>query len=127
MTRHRIAFVTGLAAGFVLGARAGRERYEQIKKLARRTADSPAAQQAAGVLQAQAATLLRSATRTITEQVNGRVPWLAEQAKRRAAYHVPGQHADASTMASGAETGPEVTSKRPFAAASDLSNGRSAS
>ena len=127
MNRNRIALVTGLAAGFVLGARAGRERYEQIKKLARRTADSPAAQQAAGALQAQAAALLRSATRTITQQVNGRVPWLAEHAKRRATDHVPGQHADASAMASGSETGPEVTRKRPFAAASDLSNGRSAS
>lgn len=127
MHRSRIALVTGLAAGFVLGARAGRERYEQIKKLARRAAESPAAQQAAGALQAQAAALLRSATRSITQQMNGRVPWLAEHAKRRAGDHVPGQSADASARASGAETGPEVTRPRPFATASDPSNGRSAS
>ena len=30
-----IGFVAGIAVGFVLGARAGRERYEQIKQLAR--------------------------------------------------------------------------------------------
>jgi hypothetical protein len=46
--RYRIAFFAGLAAGFVIGARAGRERYEQLKKLARKAADSPAVQQAAG-------------------------------------------------------------------------------
>lgn len=30
--RGKIAFVLGAAAGYVLGARAGRERYEQIKR-----------------------------------------------------------------------------------------------
>jgi hypothetical protein len=52
--RYRFAFFTGLGIGFVLGARAGRERYEQLRKLARKVADSPAVQQAAGALQAQA-------------------------------------------------------------------------
>ncbi|WP_436788394.1 YtxH domain-containing protein [Yinghuangia sp. YIM S10712] len=31
----RITFVTGLAVGYVLGAKAGRERYEQIRKATR--------------------------------------------------------------------------------------------
>jgi FAD/FMN-containing dehydrogenase len=53
--RYRFIFFTGLGIGFVLGARAGRERYEQMRKLARKLADSPAVQQAAGALQAQAA------------------------------------------------------------------------
>jgi len=30
--RFRIGLVTGLAAGYVLGAQAGRERYEQIRR-----------------------------------------------------------------------------------------------
>ena len=42
MQRYRITFLTGLAVGFVLGARAGRERYEQIKRATRRVTDSPA-------------------------------------------------------------------------------------
>jgi hypothetical protein len=29
----KLTFVTGLAVGYVLGAKAGRERYEQIQKL----------------------------------------------------------------------------------------------
>jgi hypothetical protein len=59
--RYRFVFFTGLGIGFVLGARAGRERYEQIRKLARKLADSPAVQQAAGALQAQAANYAKAA------------------------------------------------------------------
>jgi FAD/FMN-containing dehydrogenase len=59
--RYRLIFFTGLGIGFVLGARAGRERYEQLRKLARKAADSPAVQQAAGALQAQAASYAKSA------------------------------------------------------------------
>ena len=126
MHRYRIAFLTGLAAGFVLGARAGRGRYEQIKKLARRTADSPAVQQAAGALQARAAELLKSATHRVTHQMNGRVPWLTENARHEAGGHIPGQRDDTGATTSGAETSPEVTTQRPFAASSDPGNGRSA-
>ena len=43
------AFVLGLAAGYVLGARAGRERYEQILRTYRKLIDHPLVQGAAGV------------------------------------------------------------------------------
>ena len=43
------AFVLGLAAGYVLGARAGRERYEQIVRIYRKLVDHPMVQGAAGV------------------------------------------------------------------------------
>jgi len=59
--RYRLVFFTGLGIGFVLGAKAGRERYEQLRKLARKLADSPAVQQAAGALQAQAASTAKAA------------------------------------------------------------------
>ena len=59
MQRYRITFLTGVAVGFVIGARAGRERYEQIKRAARSVTDSPAAQQAAGAVQAQAVNLAK--------------------------------------------------------------------
>jgi hypothetical protein len=41
----RTALIVGLAAGYVLGARAGRERYEQIRKVARVVADNPPVRQ----------------------------------------------------------------------------------
>lgn len=40
--RYRLTFVVGLAVGYVLGARAGRERYEQIRRGAERIAQNPA-------------------------------------------------------------------------------------
>ncbi|MEV8213691.1 hypothetical protein [Leifsonia sp. NPDC077715] len=42
--RGKILFVTGAAVGFVLGARAGRERYEQIKAAAVKVWESPTVQ-----------------------------------------------------------------------------------
>ena len=40
--RYKLTFVVGLAVGYVLGTRAGRERYEQLKKSARQVAQNPA-------------------------------------------------------------------------------------
>ena len=87
--RYRLVFFTGLGIGFVLGARAGRERYEQLRKLARRTADSPAVQQAAGALQAQAASYAKAA--------GGKVAGRAGAARAKVGEalhdHVPGMRA----------------------------------
>jgi hypothetical protein len=85
MHKYRIAFFGGLAAGFVVGARAGRERYEQLKKLARAAADNPAVQQAAGALQAQTAEFAKTAGQKLTDQVRERVPGMAKSAKRAVA------------------------------------------
>jgi hypothetical protein len=68
--RYKVTFLTGLAAGFVVGARAGRERYEQLKRLARRTADNAAVQQAAAALQAKAAGLASTATHKVAGQLH---------------------------------------------------------
>jgi hypothetical protein len=48
-----IAFLLGAATGYVLGARAGRERYEQLARTYRRVADHPAVQGAAGIAKAK--------------------------------------------------------------------------
>ncbi|MCQ8770012.1 YtxH domain-containing protein [Streptomyces telluris] len=40
--RYRLTFMIGAAVGYVLGARAGRERYEQLRKGARQIAQNPA-------------------------------------------------------------------------------------
>jgi hypothetical protein len=49
----KLSLVVGAAIGYVLGARAGRERYEQIVSLARKVVGSQTVQSTAGVLQAQ--------------------------------------------------------------------------
>lgn len=46
-------FLLGAIAGYVLGARAGRGRYEQIVRTYRKVADHPAVQGAAGVARAK--------------------------------------------------------------------------
>lgn len=73
MQRYRLTFITGLAVGFVLGARAGRERYEQIKRAARSVTDSPAAQQAAGAVQAQAANLAKATKQKVADGLPDKV------------------------------------------------------
>jgi hypothetical protein len=52
--RGKLMFLTGLAAGFVLGSRAGREKYEEITANAKKVWEHPTVQEAAGVAQAQA-------------------------------------------------------------------------
>jgi hypothetical protein len=46
-------FLLGLAAGYVLGSRAGRERYDQLVGAYRRLVDHPMVQGAAGVIRAK--------------------------------------------------------------------------
>jgi hypothetical protein len=55
--RGKLMFIGGLAAGFVLGSRAGREKYEEIRANAKKVWEHPTVQEAAGVAQAQATTL----------------------------------------------------------------------
>ncbi|HEY0699186.1 MAG TPA: hypothetical protein VGD43_15410 [Micromonospora sp.] len=55
--RGKLWFIGGLATGFVLGARAGREKYEELVLRGRKVLDHPTVQEAAGVAQAQASRL----------------------------------------------------------------------
>jgi hypothetical protein len=91
MHKYRISFLTGLAIGFVVGTRAGRERYEQLKKAARTVADNPTVQQAAGAVQAQATGLVASAGAKLSEGVRDRVPKLARSARTKVESRVPGR------------------------------------
>jgi hypothetical protein len=49
----KLPFLIGGTIGYVLGARAGRERYETIVRIGRRVAGSQTVQSTAGVLQAK--------------------------------------------------------------------------
>jgi len=52
--RGKLWFLGGVAVGFVLGSRAGREKYDQLVASARKLWDHPTVQEAAGMVQAQA-------------------------------------------------------------------------
>jgi hypothetical protein len=61
----KLSFLAGAAAGYLLGARAGRGRYEAIVRVARRVAGSQTVQSAAGVLRAQLDSLTRETKRAV--------------------------------------------------------------
>ncbi len=50
----KLSFLAGFGAGYVLGAKAGRERYEQIKRAWEHAKDDPKLQGLAGMAQARA-------------------------------------------------------------------------
>jgi hypothetical protein len=62
-------FLGGLAAGFVLGSRAGRQAYDDLVSTARKVKDSPTVQEAAGVVQAQATKLYEQGKETVTDKL----------------------------------------------------------
>ena len=58
--RGRLGMFVGFGAGYVLGAKAGRERYEQIKRAWEHAKDDPKLQSLAGLAQARADDLVAS-------------------------------------------------------------------
>ncbi|HEX4358122.1 MAG TPA: hypothetical protein VH141_11405 [Pseudonocardia sp.] len=66
-----IPFMLGAAVGYVLGARAGRERYEQLARTYRRVADHPAVQGAAGIAKAKVVDTVSAAAGGRRDSLNG--------------------------------------------------------
>lgn len=66
----KLSFLVGGAVGYVLGSRAGRERYEEIVRVARRVGGSQTVQSTRGVLQAQLDTAAARAKRTVAEKLH---------------------------------------------------------
>jgi hypothetical protein len=92
--RYRLTFLVGLAVGYVLGTRAGRERYEQMVKTARKVADNPTVQRTTRAAGAKATELTKAAGQKAAEQM----PKLTETAKSGATKvrgqldRIPGLH-----------------------------------
>lgn len=68
----KTSLLVGFAAGYVLGSRAGRERYEQIKAGATKVAQNPkvqaAADQAKDAVGQQAATVVDAAKEKVSSR-----------------------------------------------------------
>jgi hypothetical protein len=71
--KSRTVFLAGGIVGYVLGARAGRERYEQIAAMARRIANMPPVQHATEAAATQATQLADSAKQAMGEKVSAAV------------------------------------------------------
>ena len=87
----KATFLVGLAVGFVVGTRAGRERYEQMKNAAQTAVQSPPVQKATKAAGAKATELTKAAKDKAATQV----PKLTETAKNSASKvrdRIPGRH-----------------------------------
>ena len=56
----KLSFLAGFGAGYVLGAKAGRDRYEQIRRAWEHAKDDPRLQGVAGMAQARADAVVSS-------------------------------------------------------------------
>lgn len=80
--RRRAYFLTGFATGYVLGAKAGRQRYEQIMRTYHSFTANPKVQEASAKAQAQATDLLGTAKDKVGEKV-GEVKHKVEERQNR--------------------------------------------
>lgn len=67
--RGKLWFLGGMAAGFVLGARAGREKYEELVRTTQKIKDSPTVQEATGVVREQATKLYSESRSKVADKV----------------------------------------------------------
>jgi hypothetical protein len=63
-------FITGVGVGYVLGTRAGREKFDRMVAQARKVWESPTVQEAAGVVQSQATRLYDEGKQAVSGQVH---------------------------------------------------------
>lgn len=72
--RYRLTFAVGLVVGYVLGTRAGRERYEQLKKSARQVAQNPAVRNTAESAAQNGRAYAGKAFHAVSEKVGEKLP-----------------------------------------------------
>lgn len=70
----KATFLAGFGAGYVLGAKAGRARYEQICRAARAFASNPTVQSTATQLQHQAGDVLITAKDKASDVISHKLP-----------------------------------------------------
>ncbi|QDY76631.1 YtxH domain-containing protein [Streptomyces qinzhouensis] len=72
--RYKLTFLAGLGVGYVLGTRAGRERYEQLRKSVRELSQNPAVRNAAESAAQNGRSLAGKALHVVSDKVGDRVP-----------------------------------------------------
>ncbi|GHG01815.1 YtxH domain-containing protein [Streptomyces filamentosus] len=72
--RYKLTFVAGLALGYVVGTRAGRERYERMKKAAQDFARNPAVRNAAESAAQTGRQYAGKAAHVVGDKVGDRLP-----------------------------------------------------
>ena len=68
--RTKMTFVLGFAVGYVLGSKAGRQRYQQISELAHRVAGDPRVQDAVETVKTEAASAATTAKQVVEDKLH---------------------------------------------------------
>ena len=68
---RKLTLAAAAGAGYVLGAKAGKERYDQIEAKFREIAGMPAVQNATNTVMEQASTVADQAKSTVSDKVGG--------------------------------------------------------
>lgn len=97
--RAKFAFIVGLAIGYVFGTRAGRERYEQIKRAAQTLWDSPGVRRGREQVGGYAADVRANVQDSVLDAGKSFIQALADLAKTRA----PGASAPTQSQAPASE------------------------
>lgn len=81
--RYRLTFITGALVGFVLGTRAGRERYEQMREAAQKLAQNPAVRNTAESAVQQSRSVAVKAADSMSSRYGDRLPESVQQKVRQ--------------------------------------------
>jgi hypothetical protein len=95
--RGKLMFGAGVGLGYLLGTRAGRERFDQIAGKAKQFWESDTVQEAAGAVQAKAGRLYEGGKHMVSDQAHRmldknshrRRPHPPESAEQREAWEAP--------------------------------------
>lgn len=86
--RYKAILLVGLVVGFIAGARAGRERYDQLVRVSRRAIGHPAVQNAKMAAAAKATDLTKAAAAKAPDLAKSAAA-AAKQAGQQAVSHLP--------------------------------------
>ena len=110
-----LKLLAGLAAGYVLGARAGRERYERIAEATRRLAERPEVRELTGKVRSGLGAGLEKATGTASDrlqQLRGEESGRDGQSRVEAGEHGAGQAEGSGRDGGGSSSEPSPSGGR---------------
>ncbi len=88
--RYKATFAMGFVAGYVLGSKAGRQRYEQLRRLAKSVAENPQVKHTTDAMQSQATQLRAQASRKMQE----RAGTMSHELREKVVSRLPGGLSD---------------------------------
>ena len=122
--RGKILFATGLAVGYVLGTRAGRERYEELKRAANGFWNDPRVQHRFDQVEdfvkekaPEVAEFVSDGAKQVVNQVTGH-----KASRKKAASSGSGSASNTTTKKAKSATTKKAAAKKPSAASSGSSS-----